>query len=856
MKLPATKITTLFVCLAFVLMNRTPSIADYPDWPHSGSIFLLTIPEGANLPSNALEENVPVLIELHKDFFDFKAAKQDGADIRFSLGGENLAYQIEHWAPQTGTASIWVRIPKILGNTRQELKIYWGNASASSESNGQAVFNDSNKFLSVLHMDEALIDEVGTIKTKNVQTTITAGRIGNARRFEDGKGIVCGEEIEGFPVGASSHSTEAWIRPSQSNGRALAWGNEHAQGKVVMHFKSPPHVQMECYFSGADVSSLGRMPLNQWTHILHTYEKGDSRIYVNGELSNTTQTSNAPLAIKSPSRFYIGGWYNRFDFAGDIDEVRISNAVRSADWAKLQYENQKAMQTLSGLLVQPGNEFSVSSERATLAEGSQATFTAKALGAQKLYWSVIKDQSESVVAVDRFSYTFDAGRVAGETPVRLRCKAIYPNEVLIRDIDISVLEQIPEPMFTLEAPTRWDGRQKIEIAPLISNLDAMKAAGAADFETQWEVGPFATINEKTNQKLILVRSQQSGKLQVTATLNNGGQSVSQSVVIDVAEPEKDPWVTRTPTRDEKPQEGQFYAREDRNVGILHYNGTLDPSINTKSNTVFLRLYADDKPVQTVTSKLSDDRSYALSVELQPGFIQYRIEFGIDSERVLDSVGDLICGDAYIIDGQSNALATDTGEKSPAETHPWIRSYAKPSGNPKENEGNLWVRPVWKAQEGQQDGQRAELGWWGMELAKRLAESQKVPVFIINAAVGGTRIDQHQRNPENPTDVSSIYGRMLWRAEQAKLTHGIRAILWHQGENDQGADDDTTFSKYGQTHAVWVDATARVICFEKSNGPYRPFSPICVSLRPLGSNLKGDVIFLSRAGVSLLRWFNL
>jgi hypothetical protein len=32
--------------------------------------------------------------------------------------------------------------------------------------------------------------------------------------------------------------------------------------------------------------------------------------------------------------------------------------------------------------------------------------------------------------------------------------------------------------------------------------------------------------------------------------------------------------------------------------------------------------------------------------------------------------------------------------------------------------------------------------------------------------------------------------MLWRVQKAKLTHGIRAILWHQGENDQGADGPT------------------------------------------------------------------
>ena len=78
----------------------------------------------------------------------------------------------------------------------------------------------------------------------------------------------------------------------------------------------------------------------------------------------------------------------------------------------------------------------------------------------------------------------------------------------------------------------------------------------------------------------------------------------------------------------------------------------------------------------------------------------------------------------------------------------------------------------------------------MELAKRLLESRKVPICIINAAVGGTRIDQHQRNPADPTDLSTLYGRMLWRVQHAKLTHGIRAVIWHQGENDQGSDGPT------------------------------------------------------------------
>lgn len=793
------KTNGIFLFLSTLLISGEAAFAQYSEWKSHGSLFLNTTPDGANLPGGATVADFPVLVRLHREFFNFAEAKPDGSDIRFSSAGVPLAFQIEQWDAQSGTASIWVRVPKIEGNARQELKIHWGKPDAISESNGKAVFNDSNGYLSVFHMGGSVADEVGTVETKNVGTTDTAGVIGPARRLDGQQGIFCGEKIESFPVGSSPHSTEAWLRADQSNGRALAWGNEHGQGKVVMHFMSPPHVKMECYFSGADVASVGRLPMNEWIHIFHTYQKGDSRIYVNGELSNTHKTADAPLAIKSPARLYIGGWYNNYDFIGDLDEVRISKVTRSAEWVKLQFENQKPLQTLVGPVVQPGNEFTISPGQAIVEEGKSVTFTATAGGAQKVYWLVKRDDKETLAAVDRFTFQFDAGRVTGDKTVSLQCRAVYPYGVKTKDIAITVKETIPDPEFTLTAPATWDGRTKLELVPDATNFKALMAIRSADLKTQWEVAGGAVIKRivpgsgiasgdgigsfsSQPSKLVLERSQFSGPLTVTATISNGGTPVSRSVTIEVTEPASDPWVARTPAPDEKPEEGQFYAREANGEGTLHYNGTLvEPG-----EEVFLRLYANDKLVHTTTGKPNADRSYALSAKLKPGLIKYKVEFGTGKDTVLHTVSNLVCGDAYIIDGQSNALATDTGEKSPPETSEWIRSYARPLQDEKENTGNGWVLPVWKAEK----GEKAELGWWGMELAKNLVKSQKVPVFIINAAVGGTRVDQHQRDMANPTDLTTIYGRMLWRVQRAKLTHGIRAILWHQGENDQGAAGPT------------------------------------------------------------------
>ncbi|MHB8974996.1 MAG: hypothetical protein ACYC4N_31595 [Pirellulaceae bacterium] len=102
-------------------------------------------------------------------------------------------------------------------------------------------------------MNDPVKDEVGTLESTDTGTTPSSGMIGESRHFPGDKGITCGENITAYPTGSSPHTSEAWFWAEQSNATVLAWGNEAGQGKVMMQFFSPPHLKMECYFSGADV---------------------------------------------------------------------------------------------------------------------------------------------------------------------------------------------------------------------------------------------------------------------------------------------------------------------------------------------------------------------------------------------------------------------------------------------------------------------------------------------------------------------------------------------------------------------------------------------------------------------------
>lgn len=245
--------------------------------------------------------------------------------------------------------------------------------------------------------------------------------------------------------------------------------------------------------------------MSQWVHVVHTYKKGDSRIYVNGLLAGESRSAGAPLAIKSPARMYIGGWYDNYRFVGDIDEVRVSKVTRSADWVRMEYENQKPLQTLVGPLVQPGSDFSLSEKQITLSEGQRATVKAKAGGAQKVYWIVKSGGPESIAAVDRLAFALDAGRVARDESLTLQFKAIYADGTKTRDIPVTIKKTIPDPAFTLQAPANWDGRKSIEVTPQITNLAEMQAKGAGDLKYDWTVSGLAVIKQVLPGKLLLKR---------------------------------------------------------------------------------------------------------------------------------------------------------------------------------------------------------------------------------------------------------------------------------------------------------------------------------------------------------------
>ncbi len=800
----------LFLLLLASASLHAESIAPFKDWRHSGTLTILTDSAGADLPATAEERDFPLLVRLHKDWFDFSQTHAQGADLRFSDNrGTPLAHQIESWDAALGEAAIWVRIPVIKGQERQPLRLHWGNSAAPDASDSKAVFNASNGFLSVWHMGADSLDATGLLTTKDTGTTPTPGLIGGARHFPGKAGLLGGDNITGYPTGSAPHSTEAWFRAERPNSTVVAWGNEKAQGKVVMQYRSPSHVSMDCYFSGGNVKSAP-FPSGQWIHVAHTYESGMAKIYVDGELSASNASRGTPLNIQNPARLWIGGWYGNYDFIGDIDEVRISSVTRSPAWIRLSHANQQPFQTLHGPLLRPSSTgspqaLSIEPASASIDEGTTLPFTATTPDAQKITWSLVRDGREQVVAVDRLHHSFTAARIRGDSSAKLILRAVTARGTESREIPITIRESVPEPVVTLRAPARWDGRSTLRVVPEITNRSALQNKGVGALDIRWTIADLAVTHEADGETLRLTRAQNSGTITVTASVSNGGPPTSASTTIEIREPASEPWMARTPEPDEKPTDHQFYARDDRNEGTLFCNGTLA----APHESATLAITADGKPFALQTQKPGSGGRYAFAVRLKPGLIHYRAVLTAGTANantsapavILHEADDLVCGDAFLLMGQSNTVSTDFGKEDPTFRSEWIRSFGSMSGNP--TPLRLWGNAVHR----NRDGEKVQIGYWGMELARRILEKHQIPVCILNGAVGGTRIDQHQRSAADPADTTTLYGRLLWRAREARLTHGIRGILWHQGENDQGADGPTGGYGYEQYRSLFLALAA-------------------------------------------------
>lgn len=339
----------------------------FADWSNSCTISLNTTPSGADIPENVY--NFPVLIRLSEANFDFSNMSADGSDCMFiNSQNKQLGFEIEQWNISKKTACIWVSLDTVYGNSdKQTITMLWGNPNIISQ-NRLPVFDSSYGFLGCYHFDgnleNAALNNYNGIDSGSFDTS--GGIIGHARYFN---GISSFFRIEGLPDRPAG-SISCWFRSAVNIDQNTLktkgiWGKKIADdhdftlslqgsdffagngvaGNLITKLEDPEGGE---YLASKTSSFFGDL----WYYVTWSWGEGSNSLYINGILEDSMpeyravsgkadeEVGRSPYDASNVADGVPGYFY------GTLDEFRLENRARDANWVKLSYMNQRPNQKL------------------------------------------------------------------------------------------------------------------------------------------------------------------------------------------------------------------------------------------------------------------------------------------------------------------------------------------------------------------------------------------------------------------------------------------------------------------------------------------------------------------------------
>jgi uncharacterized repeat protein (TIGR01451 family) len=230
------------------------------------------------------------------------------------------------------------------------------------------------------------------------------------------------------------------------------------------------------------------------------------------------------------------------------------------------------------------------------------------------------------------------------------------------------------------------------------------------------------------------------------------------------------------TFDQLPANYQLFARDSTSQATVVISGTVT---TPGTESVSVELWRQDKLQSRSSTKLDAGQpsSFSSSFRIRAEKAQYAIRvythMGRDSLLAVERTR-LVCGDFIQIYGQSNAASV-------SPSYPFDDTYIRNftfAINTDPSEG----KTVWYPAK-QPYGGSGVIGWRLQEL---ILDRFGIPTCVLNGAVGGQSIDfLDYRNSQNPTDLTTAYGQLLYRQQKTQALSFLRAIIWKQGETDAG-----------------------------------------------------------------------
>lgn len=333
------------------LFNPSPA-----DFVSTQKYSFNTTKTGANVTGDVAD--FPLLVRIAGSTI-VDAVQTNAPDIRFldADGTTWLNYQIERWDKTLDSAEVWVLVPQVDGNSDHDfVTLYYNDATNGAVADGQCgscVFSTSNGFSGVWHLSEntagvgtaSLYQDATANANHGLDSVAATGKVGVI-----GKGQQFSNATDRINIGTYNPSNtdltfSTWLNWAGGNtsifqtlfSKRTTWGTSTMRWQV---YRDSVDDKIRLRTNSASVSFADIPSTNAWVHMaLTTQNGGTARLYLNGAQAGSDQTFTWDTATTAIVR--LGNVDAAESFNGYMDESRIDNTIRSADWIKLNYETQK-----------------------------------------------------------------------------------------------------------------------------------------------------------------------------------------------------------------------------------------------------------------------------------------------------------------------------------------------------------------------------------------------------------------------------------------------------------------------------------------------------------------------------------
>lgn len=274
-----------------------------------------------------------------------------GADLAFTSedGAQLYDHEIETW-DETGTSFIWVRVPALTAQSK--LRLWWGKAAESAPSPPAKAATWSSGFGGVWHLNPSLGFQTDSSPnalpaTSTALTTASTAIVPKAASLDGTTSTVT------IPNAAALNpafiSVEAWLKTTTTGiGSILSKDFSSGSNRVWQFRINAGKIEFLPFNATSNATAASAAVVNdgQFHHVCGTWDGTTVRVYVDGVQSGSTAFAGS-LRAGQTNAAYIGRMQTTAPnfFPGTLDEVRLSQTARSANWIKASYDNQTPAST-------------------------------------------------------------------------------------------------------------------------------------------------------------------------------------------------------------------------------------------------------------------------------------------------------------------------------------------------------------------------------------------------------------------------------------------------------------------------------------------------------------------------------